>query len=68
MDAHDFYIEWWTIGDFIQAPEPATFSMPLKSLKYFLKRLINNNRRRRTIVYLKDITTDRVILDKRNIC
>ena len=67
MDVHSFYIEWWTIGDTVKTPEPATFSMPMKSLKYFLKRLINNSNRR-NIVYLKNITTDRVILDKRNTC
>ena len=68
MDAHDFYIEWWTVGDTVSTPEPATFSMPMQSLKYFLKRLLNNASRRRNIVYLKDITTDRVILDRRNTC
>ena len=66
MDKHDFYIEFWNVGDQVKVPEPSTFSLHPTSLKYFLKRFINGADKR-TIVYLRDTTSNKVLVDRRNL-
>lgn len=65
MDKCTYYMEWWTIGDKLHAPEPGTFSIKPSSLKYFIKRFINGPEKR-SIVYLRNTDNQKVIVDKRS--
>lgn len=63
---HNYYMEWWTLGDKVDTPEPGTFSLHPNSLKYFLKRFINGKDKRQ-IIFLQDTSTKRIIVDKSNV-
>ena len=64
MEKHQFYIELWKEGDPSFAVEGSQFSYPrTKALLEFLKKL---KRVGFHIVYLKDLTMEQVLHDRRH--
>ncbi len=63
VGAHTSYIEWWAIVDKVSTKSPGTFTMRPNSLNYFLECLASGHR---NIVFLRDVSTNKVLLDDRS--
>ena len=64
LNKQEYYIEWWYINGAADKPRTNDFSIKPSSLNYFIK-LFTGGLRKRGVVFLRNNTTNQVIINRR---